>query len=262
MRASARVAVATLLVTVVLGGCSSGTAGVPTSFKSLQARIVTKVPSAFVVQSPDAFDTGPSDLAKAIKDDGEPNAGKLLRAEKFVRGYQRIWIGPEHAQIIVFLYQFESDTGAHQDFARSTRIVQSKAPPGAHKFVVRGVPAKQALGIAGADKDAAAAVVYFTKGVFNVQVNCNAVSLPGLQAQAVAIAKDQYSRLGTCAGSQPGTATSCLPSQRPAPGAGHNGPINTASSSSKASIRSWASSGRGCCCGHGPVTRCSGDTAR
>jgi hypothetical protein len=209
MRASVRVGAAIALVAAFLGGCSSsssktsgttttsasGASAVPTSFKELQARIVTKVPPAFIAQSPDAYDTGPSDLAKAIKDDGEPNARTVLRAEKFVRGYQRIWIGPEHAQIIVFLYQFDSSTGARQDFARSTRIFVSKTPPGGHKFALPGVPAKQAVGIAGADKDAAAAVVYFTKGVFNVQINCNGVALPGLQAQVTAIAKDQYRRL-------------------------------------------------------------------
>jgi hypothetical protein len=165
------------------------------SAAELEARIVTKVPSSFVEQPPAAYDTGPSDLAKAIKDDGEPNAGKLLRAEKFVRGYQRIWIGPEHDQIIVFVYQFQTDVGARQDFARSTRKLASKRPPGTHKFVVPGLPANQVLGIAGADKDGGAALVFFTTGVFNVQVNCNGTRLDGLQARALTIAKDQLRRL-------------------------------------------------------------------
>ena len=151
--------------------------------------------SPFVEQPPDAYDTGPSDLAKAIKDDGEPNAGKILRAEKFVRGYQRIWIGPEHAQIIVFVYQFESKAGARRDYARTTRDFDTKPPAGVHKFVMPGLSRDQAVGVAGSEKGAAAAVVYFTTAAFNVQINCNGPRLEGLRAQAIAIAKDQLRRL-------------------------------------------------------------------
>src|SRR6266540_3180051 len=147
MRASVRVG-AIVVVAAFVGGCSSssskssgttttgGPRAAPTSSAELEARIVTKVPSGFIEQSPEAYDTGPSDLAKAIRDDGGPNAGKVLRSEKFVRGYQRIWIGPEHAQIIVFVYQFASRVGARQDFARSIGGFDSKPPPGTHKFAM------------------------------------------------------------------------------------------------------------------------------
>jgi hypothetical protein len=209
MRTPLRVAAVVFVVSALLGACSSSSPpksssssqptavarAAPRNVAELEARIVSRVPSGFVEQPPTAYKTGPSDLAKAIKDDGEPNAGKLLRAEKFVRGYQRIWIGPEHDQIIVFVYQFESNVGARQDFARSTRRFSSKPPPGGHKFAMPGLPAGQALGIAGSDKNAAAAIVYFTTGVFNVQVNCNGTRLDGLQARALAIAKDQLRRL-------------------------------------------------------------------
>src|SRR6478672_4401036 len=108
MRAAVRAGVAVALVTVIFGGCSSDSSDVPTSFKELQARVVAKAPDGFVAQTAGVYDTGPTDLAKAVKDDGAPNAHKLLRSEGFVRGYQRIWKGPEHAGIIVFLYQFDS----------------------------------------------------------------------------------------------------------------------------------------------------------
>jgi hypothetical protein len=207
VRTPARVAATAVIVSALLGACSSSSPKsssskptavarvAPRSFAELEARIVAKAPSGFVRQPSTAYDTGPSDLAKAIKDDGEPNAGKLLRAEKFVRGYQRIWIGPEHDQIIVFVYQFQTGAGARQDFARSTRDLTSKRPPGTHKFVVPGLPANRAIGIAGADKNGAAALVFFTTGVFNVQVNCNGTRLEGLQTRALAIAKDQLRRL-------------------------------------------------------------------
>jgi hypothetical protein len=201
VRTPGRVAAIVVITSALLGACSRSSSqpvavarAAPRNVAELEARIVAKVPSGFVEQSPPAYGTGPSDLAKAIKDDGEPNAGKVLRSEKFVRGYQRIWIGPEHDQIIVFVYQFEVN-GARQDFARSTRRFNSKPPPGGHKFAMPGLPPEQALGIAGADKNAAAAIVYFTTGVFNVQVNCNGSRLAGLQARAIAIAQDQLRRL-------------------------------------------------------------------
>jgi hypothetical protein len=193
--------VATLLAFVLLGGCSSSSKptavarAAPRTSAELEARIITKVPAAFVEQPRDAYDTGPSDLAKAIRDDGAPDAGKALRAEGFVRGYQRIWIGPEHAQIIVFIYQFESSSGARQDFARVTRGFDSKPPAGIHKFSMPGLPKDRALGWAGGDKTGAAALVYFTSGVFNVEINCNGPRLPGLQARATALAETQLRRL-------------------------------------------------------------------
>jgi hypothetical protein len=210
MRASVSVGATLVVVAALVGGCSSSSSkssgttttkptavarAAPASDAELEARIVTKVPSDFVEQPPEAFDTGPSDLAKAIKDDGAPNAAKVLRAERFVRGYQRIWIGPSHAQIIVFVYQFASRVGARQDFARSMRDYDSKPPPGAHKFVMPGLPATQAFGVAGSFKDSAAALVFFTTGVFDVQINCNAPTSAGLQARAIAIAKVQLRRL-------------------------------------------------------------------
>jgi hypothetical protein len=208
VRIRACVATTIMIAAILLGACSSsskpaGTTttrestshGVPQSSKALESLIVTKIPSAFVKQPPEAYDTGPSDFAKAVKDDGEPDAATILRSEKFVRGYQRIWIGPEHAQIIVFIYQFESSAGARKDFDRSTQKFTSKPPAGTHRFVVPGLPAGRAAGIAGAENGTAVAVVLFTTGVFNVQVNCNGARPGGLQPRAVAIAQDQYRRL-------------------------------------------------------------------
>lgn len=195
MGASVRVGVAVVFIAALLGGCSSGTSDVPKSFKELQARVVANAPDGFVAQSPGVYDTGPTDLAKAVKDDGAPNAGKLLRSEGFVRGYQRIWKGPEHAGIIVFLYQFHSTAGARQHFARSTREFHTKPPRGTHKFAVPFLPATQAVGVSASDESGAGAGIEFTSGVFSVQIACEGPTLPGLQSRVLAIAKDQYNRL-------------------------------------------------------------------
>lgn len=215
MRSSARVGAAALVIAALLSACSSSSAkpaaatstkptsvarATPRSFSELAARIVTKAPAGFVVQPKDKYDTGPSDLAKAIRDDGEPNAGKILRAEKFVRGYQRIWIGPDKSQIIVFINQFAAQGGARQDYARYTQGHDSKPPPGAYKFAVTDLPAGRAVGVAQSDKDGSAVRIFFTTGVFTVQINCNvpnndSETLPGLQTVATTIAEDQFARI-------------------------------------------------------------------
>ncbi len=203
MRSSARVGGAVALVALFFGACSSSSPSKPTAvaraapFTSaeLQARIVSKAPSGFVRQADDVGDTGPSDLAKAIRDGESGDGGKDLRAEGFVRGYQRLWIGPSHAQIIVFVNQFKSRVGARRNFARATKGSESRPPPGVRKFPVTFLPAAQTIGAAGTDKNGSVAAIDFTSGVFTVQIVCNGPALPGLQARALSVAETQYRRL-------------------------------------------------------------------
>jgi len=201
MRASVRIATAVVLVAVFVGGCSSSSKpaavarAAPRTSAELEARIISKAPDGFVRQADAVGDTGPSDLAKAARDEGSANAAQLLRSEQFVRGYQRLWIGPGHEQLVVFVYQFGSPAGVRRFFTRQTKDVATKPLPGAHKFPVPFLPPTQAVGIAGADKDGAAAAVRLRSGVFVVQVITNGSTLSGLQARALAVAEDQYRRL-------------------------------------------------------------------
>ena len=72
----------------------------------LEALITDDVPTGFE-QQPDAVgDTGPSDLAKAIRDDGNDDAEQVLTDLRFRRGYQRLWQTEDGDQLIVFLYEF------------------------------------------------------------------------------------------------------------------------------------------------------------
>jgi hypothetical protein len=198
---SARIGVIALIVPALLSACSSSkptpiAQRAPTSFADLESRIVTQVPSGFAAQPDDKYDTGPSDLAKAIRDDGEPGAGKVLRSAGFVRGYQRIWIGPDDAQIIVFVYQYASSAGARRAYARDTQGSHGKVAPTAHKFEVTDLPTDQATGVAGTAEDGGAfALAYFTTGVFNVEINCNGPKLAGLQERATSVAEHQLRRL-------------------------------------------------------------------
>ena len=190
-----------MIVAILLGACSSSSKPTavariaPRTAAELEARVLSKGPAGFVRQAEGVGDTGPSDLAKAARDEESADAEKLLRSEQFVRGYQRLWIGPGHEQLIVFVYQFGSPAGVRHFFTRQTKDLATKPLRGAYKFAVPFLPTAQAVGIAGANKDAAAAVIRLRSGVFVVQVICNGSTSSGLQARALAVAEDQYRRL-------------------------------------------------------------------
>jgi hypothetical protein len=202
-------------VVVTLGACSSSTkfsdpaatpatsttsttvsaGAVPRSFAELEARLVTKVPVGYI-QQPDAVgDTGPSDLAKAVRDDDSPNADKVLRAEHFVRGYQRLWESANKNQVIVFVYEFANVAGARADFLREKVAMRADEPAGAHDFVVPGRPAASTVAVAGTTAGTSAAVVLFTSSVYNAQVVCNGKGEAELQNCVSRIAEDQDNRL-------------------------------------------------------------------
>ncbi len=194
-----------LLAAMVLTSCSwskmkalvpvTTTLAPPASIEELEARLVASVPGEFILQPDDVGDTGPSDLAKAVRDDGSAGAEQALRSEGFVRGYQRLWIGPSDAEIIVFLYQFETPAGADAHFQRARAYLTAVTPPGATTFMVNGLPPTQSYAFAGSSTDLSAAIVLYGSGVFNVQVVCNGPESTDLEARASAIAKDQYDRL-------------------------------------------------------------------
>jgi len=157
--------------------------------------MVTEVPAGFILQPDDVGDTGPSDLAKAVRDDPTPGAEEALRAEGFVRGYQQLWVGPRDTEIILFVYQFETETGAQADFQRAKANLAADGIPGAKPFTVSDLPAGRSNAVSGSSADFAAAIVQVTSGVYNVQVVSNGPSPAGLEARASSVAKDQLNRL-------------------------------------------------------------------
>lgn len=216
MRSVARTFIAAALVVIALSSCStsndeasaptstlgggSGNPAVPSrvapsSSEELQALMVTEVPAGFILQPDDVGDTGPSDLAKAVRDDPTAGAEDALRSEGFVRGYQQLWVGPRDAEIIVFVYQFATEAGAQADFQRAKANLAADGIPGAKPFTVSDVPSGQSNAVSGSTADIAAAIVQVTSGVYNVQVVTNGPSSAGLEERASSVAKDQFNRL-------------------------------------------------------------------
>jgi hypothetical protein len=152
------------------------------------------VPAGYQVQPDDVGDTGPSDLAKAARDDGQPGAMQQLKSEGFLRGYQRLWINDSEDQIIAFLYQFSTSTDARANYVRADRLL-TKERRSAARFSVPALPQSNASGAFAAIDDGYAAVVIATSGPFVLQIICNASTPDGLKQRASVLANLQYRRL-------------------------------------------------------------------
>jgi len=164
------------------------------SYDDLSRAIITAVPDGFTVQPNDVGDTGPSDLAKAVRDDGSADARTVLTRDGFVRGYQRLWTRSDKEQVIAFLYQFNDHTGA-VDYGKRTVADLAKGAKGVTvtPFDVPGIDG--ASGATGHDSSFSSSVVVFAKGPYVVQLVVNGPGPTGQPDIVRTLAADQFSRL-------------------------------------------------------------------
>jgi hypothetical protein len=92
--------------------------------EELESVTVEDVPDGFERQPDDAGDTGPSDQAKAISDDGQEGAEEALA--EFRRGYQWLWEDAEGNQLISFVYEFCDEAGAAGYLERGKALTESE----------------------------------------------------------------------------------------------------------------------------------------
>ena len=170
------------------------TTPVPASFDDLSRLIVTAVPAGYTVQPNNVGDTGPSDLDKAVKDDGEGDARAVLTRDGFVRGYQRMWAKSDSEFIVAFLYQFNDHAGA-ADYAKRWSDAMAKGEAGITltPFAVPGIDG--AVGLTGQDKTFASSIVMFAKGPYVTQLVVNGKTPAGQSDTARSLAADQAGRL-------------------------------------------------------------------
>jgi hypothetical protein len=164
------------------------------SSEELSRALDITVPAGYARQPDTVDDTGPSDLEKAVADDGAGDARDVLTRDRFVRGYQREWARNENDQIVSYVYQFADNAGAVDYTSRvasDSRAPIEGVPLGL--FDVAGIAG--AAGVNGSDPSFATSSVTFVKGPYSVQVVVNSTSPAGLQALATSLAEEQYSRL-------------------------------------------------------------------
>jgi hypothetical protein len=208
-----RWAAAAVLATITLAACTGGTrpktsangqvaetssttSGVKgaRTIEELSQALDINVPSGYTRQPDSVDDTGPSDLDKAVADDGEDDARDVFTRDRFVRGYQREWARSENDQIVSYVYQFADNAGAVDYTKRVTADAGAQtAGVSITTFTVPGIAG--AIGVNGSDPSFATATVTFVKGPYSAQVVVNGTSAAGLQSLVTSLAEEQYSRL-------------------------------------------------------------------
>jgi hypothetical protein len=164
------------------------------SMDDLAKKLNISVPDGYMLQPDEVGDTGPSDLEKAVRDDGEADARDVLTRTRFVRGYQRQWSRSEDDEIVSYVYQFADHAGAMEYTSRLTADAATQtAGVSLDKFSVDTISGS--VGVNGSDPDFATSSVTFVKGPYSVQVVVNGSTPTGLQSLVSALAEEQYSRL-------------------------------------------------------------------
>ena len=164
------------------------------SFADLSKALQIAVPDGYVRQPDEVGDTGPSNLDKAVNDDGGDDAREVLTRTRFLRGYQRMWSRSDSEEIVAYVYQFADKAGAVEYTSRLT--ADTGAPTDGVSISRFDVPVIDgAVGVNTSDATFATSSVTFVKGPYSVQMVVNSSSPTGLQTLATALAEEQYSRL-------------------------------------------------------------------
>ena len=196
-----------VLATITLAACGGGkgsadgrvddpdatASSVTKNMEDLEEALDIAVPDGYVRQPDAVGDTGPSDLEKAISDDGADDARDVLTRARFVRGYQRMWTrgGDE---IVSYVYQFADTAGAVEYTNRLNS--DSLAPTEGVSISPFDVPdISGALGVNTSDPTLASSSVTFVKGPYSVQLVVSGSTPTGLEGLATALAEEQHSRL-------------------------------------------------------------------
>ncbi len=157
-------------------------------------RVVKVVPAGYVLQADSVGDTGPSDLAKAVRDDAGPGAEAALTTAGFLHGYQRMWADAGKQNVLlVFIYHFRTPAGATAYLNRVVQQEKTTQKPVPTAFAVTGIPG--AVGLAGSQDSSHVAQVLFTRGSYVASVAAVGPLAPPLPATAQQLAAAQYTLL-------------------------------------------------------------------
>jgi hypothetical protein len=160
----------------------------------LEQLLITSVPEGFAKGDDELGDTGPSDLAKAIRDDGEPDAEQFLSEAEFVRGYQRFWENEDGSRLIIaFLYQFSGTDGAAAYAARALQLIEANAAVVPVEFEVEGIPG--AVGRTLSDETGVSSFIVFTSSNYLVQIVVVDTEEAASQQLAQQVSLEQFARL-------------------------------------------------------------------
>jgi hypothetical protein len=163
----------------------------------LEALIVTSSPPGYAQIDDSEADTGPSDLAKAVRDDGGADAEAVLADAGFVSGYQRSWQTEDGSGMIIdFLYQFSKADGAVSYGDRMLGVLDGATGLKAVPFAVDEMPGASGRSLTNFLSDGRlGASVVFSKSGYLVQIVVIGPTDIENQSLVRQIALDQYNRL-------------------------------------------------------------------
>lgn len=166
----------------------------PLELTLLESRIIDVVPQGFALVPDDDGETGPTDLVKAVADQGGgADVREFFVANRFSVGYQRMWSNPIQDQLLLFLYQFESGQGAQAQLDVIESSIRSNAGRTPLRSFSPGVPGS--VGIENADPAGPVVAVLFSKGPYWVMMRLSGPDTALLRTQLTNMAQEQYDRL-------------------------------------------------------------------
>jgi hypothetical protein len=165
----------------------------PETAQALADKMFAGLPAGYVLQPDNVGDTGPSDLEKAVRDDGDDDARQALTDAGFIAGFQKLWVQGDN-EIVGFLYRFRDPLGAQLYFKRTVQGLASDPPKNVHPINVPGVPG--VVGFGGSDTDGVASVVAFARGPYTAQLIVDGpLTGPPDEAIIVGLAQEQFNKL-------------------------------------------------------------------
>lgn len=161
---------------------------------SIEELVVSDVPEGYELQPDDLFDTGPSDLDKAVRDaGGEPEVARQFYEDKgFVTGFQRMWVNAAGDRIIVFVYEFAEPAGATAEVERSLALAAESGMSSA-PYPVESAPGAQ--GLDAADRSLVSILLTSDRYVVQVVGQGTVGGLDAARATAIEVAETQYELL-------------------------------------------------------------------
>ena len=167
----------------------------PIASDPLVAGLILKtVPSGLSMVPDLVSDSGPTNLAKAQRDEASDGGRVQLTLSKFVAGYQREWASLDGSeQNTIFLYRFATAAGAAAYALNRARELNAFPSDGPIKTF--NVPMPGGVGLHSESKSNSFGAVVYSKGLYSVQ----AVSTDGIDADqslaAVTLAQAQFALL-------------------------------------------------------------------
>lgn len=201
-----RLAGAIVAVAVLAAGCGRGgddasaatttlpdvSDGLPLT--QLEHLLITRVPEGFSMVPDERGETGPTDLAAAVRHQGgTPSVRTFFEENQFTGGYQRLWTNATRHELVVFLYQYASAGGAQAQSREIERSIRANEDSSRLRSFVPDVPG--GVGLLAPQGNLWIAAVLFSKGHYWGMVRLAAPDVDGARAQATTLARDQYQRL-------------------------------------------------------------------